>query len=69
MLGISQVTYIDKVPVRISLHNSKKGFVPLRLGKILSSYQHSKTHVEIEMNERNSLCLCIGKSHVCDGKY
>ena len=30
------------------MHNSKKGFVPLRLGKILSSYQHSKTHAEIE---------------------
>ena len=36
MLGISQVTYIDKVSARISMHNSKKGFVPLRLGKILS---------------------------------
>ena len=28
--------YIDKVLARISMHNSKKGFVPLRLGKILS---------------------------------
>ena len=28
--------YIDKVPARISMHNSKKGFVPLKLGKILS---------------------------------
>ena len=48
MLGISQVTYIDKVPIRISMHNFKKGFVPLRLGKILSSNQHFKTHAEIE---------------------
>ena len=48
MLGISQVTYIDKVPARISMHNSKKGFVPLRLGKILSSNQCFKTHAEIE---------------------
>ena len=38
--------YIDKVPARISMHNSKKGFILLRLGKILSSYQRSMAHVE-----------------------
>ena len=48
MLGLSQVTYIDIVPARISMHNSKKGFVPLRPGKILSSYQRFKTHDEID---------------------
>ena len=48
MLGLSQVTYIEIVPERISMHNSKKGFIPLRLGKILSSNQRFKTHIEIE---------------------
>ena len=48
MLGLSQVTYVDIVPARISMHNYKKGFVPLRLGKILSSYQCFKTHAEID---------------------
>ena len=52
MLGLSQVTYIDIVPARISMHNSKKGFVPLRLGKILSSYQRHKTHAEIDIMRR-----------------
>ena len=33
---LSQVIYIDIVPTRISMHNSKKEFVPLRLEKILS---------------------------------
>ena len=56
IMGLSQATYIDIVPARIidivpariSTHSSKKGFVPLRLGKILSSYQHFKTHTEID---------------------
>ena len=54
MLGLSQVTYINKVLARISMHNFKKGFVPLRLGKILSLNQRFKTHAEIE----------IGRAHV-----
>ena len=34
------------------MHNSKKGFVSFRLGKTLSSYQRSKTHVGIEKMKR-----------------
>ena len=49
--------------------NSKKGFVPLTLGKILSSYQRNKTHAEIDKNEKESQCLCNGKSHRCNAKY
>ena len=30
------------------MHNSKRGVGPFRFGKILSSYQHFKTHTEIE---------------------
>ena len=42
MLGFSHATYID------SIQNFKKEFIPVRLGKPLSSNQHPKTHAEIE---------------------
>ena len=48
MLGLSQAAYIDNVLARISMHNFKKGFDPLRFGKTLSSYQRHKTHAEID---------------------
>ena len=48
MLGLLQASYTDQVLARFSMHNFKKGFVPLRLEKILLSYQHFKTHVEID---------------------
>ena len=48
MLGLSQATYIDFVLARFSMYNSKKGFVPFRLGKPLSGNQCPMTHAEIE---------------------
>ena len=37
MLGLSQATYIDTILTRFSMQNSKKRFIPVRLGKPLSS--------------------------------
>ena len=48
MLGLSQATYIDQILTRYNMHDSKKGFVPFRLGISLSSNQCPKTHDEIE---------------------
>ena len=48
MLGLSQAAYIENILARFSMQNSKKGFVPFRLGKPLSSNQGLKTHAEIE---------------------
>ena len=39
MLVLSQATFIDTVLTRFSMHNSKKRFIPFRLGKPLSSNQ------------------------------
>ena len=49
--------------------NSKKGFVPLTLGKILSSYQQNKTHAEIDKYEKRSRCLGNGMTHRCNTWY
>ena len=48
MLGLSQASYIDEILTRYSMQDSKKGFVPFRVGKSLSSNQRPKTSAEIE---------------------
>ena len=48
MLGLSQTSYIDQILAKFSMQDSKKGFVPFRVGISLSSYQSPKTHTEIE---------------------
>ena len=48
MLGLSQASYIDEILTRYSMQDSKKGFVPSRVGKYLSWNQRPKTNAEIE---------------------
>ena len=48
MLGLSQATYIDQILARFNMQDSKKRFVPFRVGKFLSSNQCPKTQAEIE---------------------
>ena len=66
MLGLSQASYIDQILARFNMQDSKKGFVPFRVGSSLSVNQRPKTSAEIE---RNSLCFGSGKSHVCHAVY
>ena len=49
MLGLSQARYIDKVLVRFSMQNSKKGLLPFRHGVPLFDDQRPKTHEEENM--------------------
>ena len=53
MLGLSQASYIDEILTRYSMQDSKKGFVPFRVGKSLSSNQSPKTSAEIERMRRS----------------
>ena len=46
MLGLSQTAYIDKMLVKFSMHNSKKGFLPFRHGVALSRDQCPRTPQE-----------------------
>ena len=48
MLCLSQVTYIDQILSRFSMHDSNKGFVPFRVGISLLGDQRPKTHAEIK---------------------
>ena len=48
MLGLSKASYIDHILARFSMQDSKKEFVPFRVGKSLSSNQRPKTQAEIE---------------------
>ena len=48
MLGLSQASYIDKIPERFSMTNSKKGFLPFRHGVSLSKSQCPRTPEERE---------------------
>ena len=48
MLGLCQTFYIDQILIRFSMQDSKKGFVPFRVGISLSANQRPKTHSEIE---------------------
>ena len=41
-------SYIDQVLSKYSMQNSKKGFVPFRVGKSLLSSQRPKTSAEVE---------------------
>ena len=48
MLGLSQASYIDEILARYSMQDSKKEFVPFRVGSSLSVNQRPKTPAEIE---------------------
>ena len=48
MLGLFQATYIDQILARFNMVDSKKGFVPFRVGISLSGNQRPKTPAEIE---------------------
>ena len=39
ILGLSQSTYIDKILKRFTMHDSKKGYLPIRHGLKLSKTQ------------------------------
>ena len=61
MLGLSQASYIDQILARFNMQDSKKGFVPFRIGISLSSKQRPKTHAEIEIM-RGISCASIVES-------
>ena len=48
MLSLSQASYIDYILARFSMQDSKKGFVPFRVGISLSTNQRPKTPTKIE---------------------
>ncbi|KAL0427873.1 UNVERIFIED_CONTAM: hypothetical protein Slati_2962100 [Sesamum latifolium] len=48
MLGLTQSLYIEKVLKRFKMKNSKRGFLPMRHGIMLSNKQSPKTDKELK---------------------
>jgi len=59
-LSFSQASYIDKMLVRYSMHNSKRGLLPFRHGIILSKEQCPKTPQEVKEMRKNPYASAIG---------
>ena len=60
MLGLSQAFYIDQILARFSMQDSKKGFIPLRVGISLSTNQHPKTPAEVARMREIPYALVMG---------
>ena len=44
MLGLSHITYIEKILKGFSINLSKKGFISIVDGKHLSKFKYPRTH-------------------------
>ncbi|KAK8535514.1 hypothetical protein V6N12_057030 [Hibiscus sabdariffa] len=60
LLGLSQSTYIDKVPKRFSMEKSKRGFLPMRHGISLSKEMCPSTPQERERMSQIPYASAIG---------
>jgi hypothetical protein len=60
LLGLSQSTYIDKFLKRFKMDNSKKGFLPVPHGTVLSSSQSPSTPAEVERMKAIPYASAIG---------
>ena len=60
MLDLSQAGYIDKVLVRFSMQNSKKGWLPFRHGVPLFDDQRPKTQEEEDMMRQVPYASAVG---------
>ena len=60
LIGLSQSTYIDKVLKQFNMHDSKKGFLPMSHGTILSKTQCPSTTDEQKRMTEISYASAIG---------
>ena len=60
MIGLSQSTYIDKVPNRFSMQNSKRGFLPMCHGISLSKTQYPTMQDERDCMSKIPYASAIG---------
>ncbi|KAA0026286.1 gag/pol protein [Cucumis melo var. makuwa] len=74
MLALSQASYIDKIVVKYSMQNSKRGLLPFRHGVTLSKKQCPKTPQEVEVMRHIPYASAIGslmyailctRPHIC----
>jgi len=60
LIGLSQSTYIDKILKKFSMHDSKKGCVPMTPGMALSKSQCATSDMEIANMSRIPYASAIG---------
>ncbi|WRX25835.1 Reverse transcriptase [Theobroma cacao] len=60
LLGLSQTTYIDKVPKRFSMMESKKGHLPMSQGIYLSKDMYPKNQEERDRMDKIPYASAIG---------
>ena len=60
LIGLSQCAYIDKILKKFSMHDSKKGYVPMTLGMKLSKSQCPTSDLEVAMMSRIPYASAIG---------
>ncbi|KAL4013950.1 hypothetical protein IC575_026135 [Cucumis melo] len=76
MLALSQASYIDKIVVKYSMQNSKRGLLPFRHGVTLSKEQCPKTPQDVEEMRHIPYASAVGslmyamlctRRHLCGG--
>ncbi|KAI3708868.1 hypothetical protein L2E82_38397 [Cichorium intybus] len=60
LIGLSQSVYIDKILKRFKMQDSKRGFLPITHGTILSKSQCPSTRTELERMKHVPYALAIG---------
>ena len=60
LVGLSQSTYLDKVLKKFRMENSKKGFLPMLQGKVLSKTQSPVTAEDREIMNNVPYASAIG---------
>ena len=60
MIGLSQTNYIDKIMAKFCIQDSKKGFLPVRHGLVLSKGQSPKIPEEKKHMERYHYASAVG---------
>ena len=60
LIGLSQITYLDKILKKFRMENSKKGFLPMLQGKILSKTQSPITAEDRETMNKVPYASAIG---------
>jgi hypothetical protein len=60
LIGLSQSTYLDKIIKRFRMEESKKGFLPMLQGKILSKTQGPATAEDREEKNKIPYASAIG---------
>ena len=60
LIGLSQSTYIDKILEKFKMQDSKKGFVPMQHGMVLSKDQCPSSSKELENMKRTPYASAVG---------